>query len=100
MLPAFYYLHSTMKIPIWHKSIFFCASILIALCSHLPVYSQNNSSTPDYWKVQHISTESGLSNRFINYITQDSRGFTWIGTNFGLNRYDGHRVDVLTRESH
>ena len=23
----------------------------------------------------------------------------WIGTNFGLNRYDGHSVDVMTRES-
>lgn len=54
----------------------------------------------DTWKIKQLDTESGLSNRFVNWITQDSRGYTWISTNFGLNRYDGHRVDVLTRESH
>ncbi|HEX5113388.1 MAG TPA: response regulator, partial [Saprospiraceae bacterium] len=29
----------------------------------------------------------------------DSLGFTWIATNFGLNRYDGQHMDVLTRET-
>jgi len=52
------------------------------------------------WKIQHIGVESGLSNRFVNAIVQDHRGYTWIATNFGLNRYDGHQIDVLTRESH
>ena len=50
------------------------------------------------WKIQHITTSDGLSNRFVNAITQDDRGFTWIGTNFGLNRYDGYRFDIFTRE--
>ncbi len=50
------------------------------------------------WKIQHITTSDGLSNRFVNAITQDDRGFTWIGTNFGLNRYDGYRLDIFTRE--
>lgn len=54
----------------------------------------------EYWKIQHIGTEDGLSNRFVNGIIQDSRGYTWISTNFGLNRFDGHQMDVLTRESH
>ncbi len=58
------------------------------------------SGQSDVWKVQHLTPEKGLSNRHVNCILQDSRGFTWIGTNFGLNRYDGHRIDVLTRESH
>ena len=53
----------------------------------------------DYnWKVRHISVDEGLRNRFINCITQDSRGFMWVGTNFGLSRYDGYRIDVMTRE--
>lgn len=50
------------------------------------------------WKVRHISVEDGLLNRFINCITEDNRGFIWVGTNFGLNRYDGYRIDVMTRE--
>jgi len=55
---------------------------------------------PEFWKIQHIGTESSLSNRFVNDIIHDSRGYTWISTNFGLNRFDGHHIDVLTRESH
>jgi signal transduction histidine kinase/class 3 adenylate cyclase/ligand-binding sensor domain-containing protein/FixJ family two-component response regulator len=61
----------------------------------ISIYAQQENS----WKIQHIGTETGLSNRFVNCIMQDNRGFTWMGTNFGLNRYDGHRVDILTRES-
>ena len=52
----------------------------------------------DYWKIQHINTSDGLSNRFVNAFVQDSRGYTWIATNFGLNRYDGYRLDLFTRE--
>jgi signal transduction histidine kinase/DNA-binding response OmpR family regulator/ligand-binding sensor domain-containing protein len=63
-------------------------------------YAQITPANPDNWKIQHISIEQGLSNRFIHDIQQDSRGYTWITTNFGLNRYDGHQFDVLTRESH
>ena len=54
----------------------------------------------DLWKTELLSTESGLSNRFINSIVQDRRGYTWIATNFGLNRYDGQHIEILTRESH
>ena len=54
----------------------------------------------DLWKTEFLTTESGLSNRFVNSIIQDHRGYTWIATNFGLNRYDGQHIEVLTRESH
>ncbi|MEO6131403.1 MAG: response regulator, partial [Saprospiraceae bacterium] len=50
------------------------------------------------WKNRHVNVEDGLLNRFINCITEDERGFIWIGTNFGINRYDGHRIEVMTRE--
>lgn len=36
-----------------------------------------------------INTGQGLSHRKVNCIIQDSRGFMWIGTDDGLNRYDG-----------
>jgi ligand-binding sensor domain-containing protein len=42
----------------------------------------------------HFSTYTaghGLSNNTINCITKDSRGFIWIGTTEGLNRFDGTR---------
>ena len=38
----------------------------------------------------HLSTEDGLSNNSVKTILRDSHGFLWIGTEFGLNRYDGY----------
>ncbi len=42
-------------------------------------------------KFRRLDTRDGLSNSQINYLFQDSRGYIWIGTSYGLNRYDGYR---------
>ncbi len=39
-----------------------------------------------YWK----TTEDNISNSRIQTICEDSNGFIWIGTENGLNRYDGY----------
>ena len=41
-------------------------------------------------RFDHISIEEGLSQSSARVIFQDSRGFLWIGTEDGLNRYDGY----------
>ncbi len=41
-----------------------------------------------------LSQANGLSNNKVNCILQDKRGFTWIGTDDGLNRYDGNNFIV------
>ena len=38
----------------------------------------------------HLTTDDGLSNNSVKTILRDSHGFLWIGTEFGLNRYDGY----------
>lgn len=43
-------------------------------------------------KFNRIDTRDGLSNSQVTSILKDSRGFVWIGTPYGLNRYDGYRV--------
>ena len=40
---------------------------------------------------ERIPPEIGLSQNSISAIIQDRRGFLWVGTNEGLNRYDGYR---------
>jgi signal transduction histidine kinase/CheY-like chemotaxis protein/class 3 adenylate cyclase/ligand-binding sensor domain-containing protein len=90
-------------IPQQRRWIHFSRLLLLSSCllfiNYFPSFSQADTTKQNGWKIQHIGTEDGLSNRFVNCIIQDSRGFTWMGTNFGLNRYDGHRFDILTRES-
>lgn len=41
-----------------------------------------------------LSIDEGLSNEYVTSIFQDSKGYMWIGTIDGLNRYDGERITV------
>lgn len=45
---------------------------------------------------KHISTDMGLSQKTVQSIFQDRQGFIWIGTQEGLNRYDGREIKVFT----
>lgn len=45
-----------------------------------------------------LSVEHGLSNGIVREVFQDSQGFLWIGTNNGLNQYDGYRITVFRHE--
>jgi ligand-binding sensor domain-containing protein/signal transduction histidine kinase len=41
-----------------------------------------------------IGVSNGLSQNVVNCIMQDSQGFIWVGTQDGLNRYDGYRFKI------
>lgn len=43
----------------------------------------------DAVRFNRLSVEQGLSQSVVQAIVQDERGFIWIGTQQGLNRYDG-----------
>jgi PAS domain S-box-containing protein len=53
---------------------------------------------PDNIRFKHLSIEQGLSQSYANCIIQDNSGFIWIGTETGLNKYDGYTFTVY--ESH
>ena len=46
-------------------------------------------------KIQRFTTENGLSSNVVYPIIQDSKGYLWIGTNDGLNRYDGYGFKIF-----
>jgi signal transduction histidine kinase/ligand-binding sensor domain-containing protein/DNA-binding response OmpR family regulator len=44
------------------------------------------------------STEQGLSHNQVNCFLKDSRGFVWVGTSGGLNRFDGYSFRVFKHD--
>ena len=52
---------------------------------------------PDF-HFENISTADGLSDNTITCLFQDNKGFLWIGTGNGLNRYDGNIVTTYFYE--
>ncbi|MGL1887616.1 MAG: response regulator [Reichenbachiella sp.] len=49
-------------------------------------------------KFSHLQQSDGLSSSDITCFVQDDRGFIWIGTVDGLNRYDGYNIDIYRNE--
>ncbi len=47
---------------------------------------------------EHLTMRDGLSMSTINSILQDSRGYIWLATEAGLNRYDGYAVRQFRRD--
>ena len=60
-------------------------TLLLAICSFRDSSAQNNP-----YIFHHISTEDGLSGSDVSCILQDKKGYIWIATNDGLQKYDGY----------
>ncbi len=60
-----------------------------------PCLAQNASFNISY---RRLTQEHGLTSKGVNTGLQDSRGFIWLGTRDGLNRYDGNRFQLFTAE--
>lgn len=63
--------------------------IIFLLCS-MGAWGQS----PLQLSFHHLTREEGLSNNNIFVMHRDSRGFLWIGTDNGLNRFDGVKCKV------
>lgn len=61
-------------------------NILIPIKSYAEILSDS--------KFESISIDEGLSNEYVTSIFQDSKGYMWIGTKDGLNRYDGENIKI------
>lgn len=48
---------------------------------------------------EHLTIKEGLSNNFVTDIVQDKQGFLWIGTDEGLNRFDGENFTIYSQKN-
>ncbi len=60
----------------------------------------NGFSQDLLFNTRHLSVEEGMLGRRAIAVVQDHEEFIWIGTNEGLNRYDGYRFEHFTKSSH
>lgn len=74
------------------RQLYFFA-LLIILHLAIPTEAQMKIS-----KAKLFSVTEGLSQSKVNTIFQDSRGLLWIGTEDGLNRYDGYEFYVYSNQ--
>lgn len=65
---------------------FFCCHLLLAAFTFV------NAQTGRFY-----STDKELSNSLINKVYQDKRGFIWVATEDGLNKFDGNRFIVYKK---
>ncbi len=68
----------------------------IFLASYLVIYTGVSFSQQIYF--EHYSNDQGLSSESVNSILQDNFGFLWIGTDAGLDRFDGYDFKVYGNE--
>ena len=51
-------------------------------------------------RFSHLSNADGLSQSVVNCIVQDRYGYMWLGTQDGLNKYDGYTIKVIKNNPH
>jgi len=44
---------------------------------------------------KNINTDQGLSSNSVNAVMRDKQGYLWVGTNIGLNRFDGYNTQIF-----
>lgn len=59
------------------------------------IFTHNSVASQNIFRFEHMGSEEGLSQNTGFSILFDSKGFMWIGTMNGLNRYDGYEFKIF-----
>ncbi len=74
---------------------FFFILLLFWVVSTMTLLAQKPSLS-----FQHLKLTAGYSESTTRFIGEDSRGYIWIGTDDGLNKYDGYTFTTYKNEFH
>jgi len=81
-----------MKINLW------ICNLLLLITSLTGLAGKGLAQSEDYQFVRY-SAEKGLSHNQVNCFFKDRKGFVWIGTAGGLNRFDGYSFKIFKYDS-
>ena len=71
--------------------------LILFLIGIFPLYSDANYQDP-ILEIDLFTIENGLSQTSVNCLIQDSKGFLWIGTQDGINKFDGYRFEIMKND--
>ena len=73
----------------------FCLWMLCNVC----LFGAAADALPSLFQFRHYNIENGMSSNTVYDILQDAEGYIWIGTDNGLNRFDGIEFTFYQKES-
>lgn len=72
---------------------------LFCLLVYLSNFLFGYAILPTQFNFRHYNIESGISSNNISSIFQDQKGFIWIGTSYGLSRFDGNQFTIYKKNN-
>lgn len=76
----------------------FSLLVFLAFFSVAAVGQSQSGSIYDF-DIKHWNSADGLSSNSVRAISQDQLGYLWVGTLYGLNRFDGHRFTQFSTKT-
>ena len=70
--------------------------IILTICL-LALLTKSNYATAQPYRISHFDVADGLSNNYVVSLAQDRKGYIWIATEAGLNRFDGRQFTVYNK---
>jgi len=83
------------RIVTWQCTISFQVTVMLRMMTVLLFLFTCQCLFSQELSVKHLTSRQGLSMDYVTTLLQDRRGFIWMGTFFGLNRFDGDEVRVF-----
>jgi ligand-binding sensor domain-containing protein len=81
----------------FNRFLFFPPLSVLIICILYVTLHASDLNGSDF-KFDHLTMEQGLSYNAVEVIIQDHKGYLWIGTRNGLNRYDGYEIKVFSHD--
>src|SRR6478672_4546342 len=75
------------------------AQLACVVISMLPVVSNTAQENTPRLKFEVINSDQGLSVGIMTGILKDSKGFVWLISSDGINRFDGYEIKVFRSDA-